>query len=58
MKKNISTDFRIDAFSRELAIALRRITGRQIENKPASLPTPKQEKGHSTSKQLRGDGSK
>ena len=50
MKKNISADSRVDAFARELAIALRRITGRQAENKPANLPTPKQEKEPSKSK--------
>ncbi len=44
MKNSISTNSRVDAFARELAIALRRITERQAENKPANLPTPKQEK--------------
>ena len=41
MKENVSTNERINAFTRELAIALRRITGRQVEDKPANLPTPK-----------------
>ncbi|MBT7191366.1 MAG: hypothetical protein HN916_14375 [Anaerolineae bacterium] len=56
MKKNISADSRVDAFARELAIALRRISGRQTENKPANLPTPKQEKiGHKTKKDDEAD---
>ncbi len=48
MKQNISSDNRVDEFARELAIALRRITGRQTENKSANLPTPKKDdkKGH------------
>ena len=50
MKKNISADTRVDAFARELAIALRRITGRQVENKPANLPVPKQKKVQPKSK--------
>jgi hypothetical protein len=50
MKTNNSTDSRINAFARELAIALRRITDRQIENKPANLPTPKQENIQPSSK--------
>lgn len=50
MKTNSSADSHVDDFARELAIALRRITGRQIENQPANLPTPKQEKKESSSK--------
>jgi hypothetical protein len=50
MKTNISTDSRVDAFARELAIALRRITRRQVENKPANLPAPKLKENQSKSK--------
>ena len=41
MKNNNSIDLRVNAFSRELAIALRRISDRQAENVPENLPKPK-----------------
>ena len=31
---------RVNDFTRELAVALRRITGREVENTPKNLPEP------------------
>jgi len=39
---------RVDAFARELATALRRITGREVQTKPMSLPEPINEKAKET----------
>ena len=55
MKQNNSTDARVNAFSRELAIALRRITNRQVENTPANLPTPKQEEYQKKAARTKGE---
>ncbi len=39
---------RVDAFARELATALRRITGREVQTKPMNLPEPIDEKAKKT----------